>query len=450
LSRAPETVDDAVEVARRDVLGIAERLIAFDTTVEERPGNPPRDERACQQYVAGLLSAAGFAVDLWEPQVDELRDHPSYVTGQNWHDRPNLVARLPGSGTGRSLLLNGHIDTVPAGETALWSSDPWRPAIRARRLYGRGACDMKGGLASMLAAALAIASSGSPPAGDLLVSVVTDEEVNGLGTVAMLRRGYRADAAIVPEPNNLEVHVAFRGILYGSLEVTGQSGHVEILQRHWSEGGGVNAVAKMRFLLDRLDRLSAEWRTRPDKQHPLCSTGEVQVTRIEGGDFLSSIPARCEATLNICYVPGEEDASGGGSRIRDEVESVIHRASQEDSWLAANPPGVHWSVDFPPAEIDPAAELPTEVARLLERRGLEERRIGLDTWDDTASLILAGVPAVSFGPGSNDQAHAVDEYIDIAELQLHAGLLVELIREWCGQQGEKSPRSPARQQTSDN
>lgn len=414
------------------VVEIAEKLIEFDTTVDTPPGVSPRHEKGCQEYLAGLLSDAGFEVDLWEPSVADYESHPNYLEGQSWDRRPNLAARLRGSGDGRSLMLNGHIDTVPAGDPINWTSDPWVPVIRDGRLYGRGACDMKGGVASMVAAAIAVSRSKCPLTGDLLVTTVTDEEVNGLGTVAMLDRGYRADAAVVPEPNDLEIHIAFRGILVGELSVPGRAGHVEIAQRHWTEGGGVNAISELRYLLDQLDRLTAEWRGRPDKQHPLCSTSEVHVTRVQGGDFSANIPATAKATLNICYVPGEEDSGGGGGRVRAEVERYLHHASAADRWLAEHPPAIRWDVDYPPAELDPSDPLPTAIADLLERQGIEARLRGLDTWDDTASLIIAGIPAVSFGAGSNDQAHAVDEYVDIEQLRQHASLLTDLVTSWCG------------------
>jgi acetylornithine deacetylase len=209
--------------------------------------------------------------------------------------------------------LEHHIDTVPAGDVSEWASDPWKPEVRNGRLYGRGACDMKGGLACALHAALTHAVSGRPLAGDLIVEAVTDEEINGLGTVSCLMRGYRADAAIVPEPTTLDKWRAFRGILVGHLQVDGRAGHVEVAQPHWTQGGGVNAITKATLLLEALKNLSDDWRTRPDKQHQVCSPGEIQPTMIYGGDFASTIPASCEVSLNICYVPGEQDEAGWGA-----------------------------------------------------------------------------------------------------------------------------------------
>lgn len=418
----PETGDRAVEIARD--------LVRFDTTTGD-PGYEPAQERACQEYIRDLLEAARFEIDLWEPQPAELEDHPMYLPGQHWRDRPVLVGRLNGSGNGRSLMLNGHIDTVPAGDLDAWSVDPWLAEIRENQLLGRGAADMKGGVAAMLSAALALAE-GPRLRGDLLVAVVTDEEVNGMGTIAALRRGYRAEAAIVPEPTGLDVWIAFRGILVGEVEVEGRSGHVEVRQPHWSEGGAVNAIHSGLALLDRLRTINGEWASRPDKQHPLCSTGELHVTKIEGGDFYSNVPERLRATLNVTYTPGEEDEAGYGERVKHEIQTRLRASAQLDEWLALHPPTIRWSVDFPPAEIPPDEEIVSTVADITRSaRGKPPRILGLDTWDDTVSLIRAGIPAISFGPGSNDQAHATDEFVDLDQLRSCAGILTELGRRWC-------------------
>lgn len=413
-------------------LEIARALVAFDTTVGD-PGHEPIAERACQEYVADLLDGGGFEVDLWEPAVEDVADHPMFRAGQNWRDRPIVVGRLPGAGDGRSLMLNGHIDTVPAGDPAAWSVDPWGAEVREGRLYGRGACDMKGGVAAMLHAALTVAQRPGSVAGDLLVEVVTDEEVNGMGTIAALRRGHRADAAVVPEPTGLDIWVAFRGILVGELTVEGRKGHVEVAQPHFTRGGAVNAVHRLVELLGRLRGLDAQWRDRPDKQHPLCSTGEVNVTTLAGGDFYSNVPERAGATLNVCYVPGEQDADGYGGRVKAEIEQHLAAAAALDGWLREHPPALRWMTDFPPAEIAADEPVVTELAACVAARaGVTPRVLGLDTWDDTVSLILAGMPSVSFGPGSNDQAHAIDEYVELDQLDRCAGALEAFIVEWCG------------------
>ncbi len=421
---------DAEGAAAERVEAIAKELISFNTTVGD-PGHTPIDERACQEHVAAMLRDAGFEVDLWEPAVADVEGHPMYMAGQSWEDRPIVVGRLRGTGSGRSLMFNGHIDTVPAGDLGAWASNPWTPEVRNGRLYGRGACDMKGGVAAMLAAALSLAERGGLP-GDLLVEVVTDEEVNGMGTIAATRKGYRADAAVVPEPTGLDIWIAFRGILNGSLELVGRPGHVEVAQPHWTRDGAVNAVHKAMEVLGRLRELDDEWRTRPDKQHPLCSTGEVNVTKLSGGEFYSTVPERCGATINICYVPGEEDETGYGGHVKAEVEARLAAIARLDSWLEQHPPSLRWEVDFPPAEISADEPIVHALMAAARELGGTPRILGLDTWDDTVTLIReGGIPSVSFGPGSNDQAHATDEYVDLAELRLCAAMLTRISAEWC-------------------
>ena len=416
--------------AAESVAAIARDLIQFNTTVGD-PGHAPIDERACQEYVASLLDGAGFEVDMWEPAVADVADHPMFMVGQTWTDRPMVVGRLAGRGRGRSLMFNGHIDTVPTGDLDAWSVDPWGAETREGRLYGRGAADMKGGVATMLAAALELAKR-HDLAGDLVVEVVTDEEVNGMGTIAVTRRGYRADAAIVPEPTGLDIWIAFRGILNGTLEIDGRPGHVEVAQPHWTRGGAVNAVHKSIEVLSLLRGLNEEWRSRPDKQHPLCSTGEINVTKIAGGEFYSTVPERCEATLNVCYVPGEEDDSGYGGRVKAEIETRLQGIAALDPWLAQHPPSLRWAVDFPPAEIADEEAIVRELAATVETFGRTPRVLGLDTWDDTVTLIReAPMPAVSFGPGSNDQAHATDEWVSLGELGQCAEMLTRFAARWC-------------------
>jgi acetylornithine deacetylase len=422
---------DAEHEARMYVEDLARDLIRFNTTVAD-PGHTPIDERACQEYVASLLDAAGFEVDVWEPQIADVEDHPMFMAGQNWKDRPIVVGRLAGRGGGRSLMFNGHIDTVPAGELDAWTVDPWGAERRDGRLFGRGATDMKGGVAAMLAAAVALGKRNAL-AGDLLVEVVTDEEVNGMGTIAATRRGYRADAAVVPEPTGLDVWIAFRGILNGTLEIVGRPGHVEVAQPHWSAGGAINAVHKAMEVLALLRGINEEWRVRPDKQHPLCSTGEINVTKIAGGEFYSTVPERCEATLNVCYVPGEEDESGYGGRVKAEIEARLRNIAALDPWLTLNEPTLRWAVDFPPAEISAGEPIVRELVATVSSFGHTSRVLGLDTWDDTVTLIReVPMPAVSFGPGSNDQAHATDEWVSIEELSRCTEMMTRIATAWCG------------------
>src|SRR5690242_1734124 len=192
LSDAERTVCEALEQGRDELVGLARTLIAFDTTARD-VGDPPRDEAALQEYLAEVLRESGAEVDVWEPDGDAMQGEPLVPPGLDFVGRPQLIARLRGSGGGRSLVFNGHIDVVSADPRSSWTSDPFTADIRDGKLYGRGACDMKGGIASMVFAAQTLAALGVERNGDLLVATNTDEESSGAGGTALVLRGLKAD-----------------------------------------------------------------------------------------------------------------------------------------------------------------------------------------------------------------------------------------------------------------
>jgi acetylornithine deacetylase len=423
--------DQVLDRAAAAVVPLLQRLVEFDTTIAEHD-DPARDDRALQEFVAGHLRELGAEVELFEPSDDEIAGHPMYRPNQTFAGRPVLWARLAGRGGGRSLLFNGHYDTVVAAPLEEWTHSPWSGDVVDGRLYGRGSCDMKGGIAAALAVATALVAEGVRLPGDLLFNVVPFEEVNGMGTIASMLRGHRADAAVCCEPTELNTLIACRGILLGRLEVQGRSAHAEIRQPHHSLGGGVNAIDKLIELLLALRGLNADWRTRPDKQHPLLATPEVLTTVAGGGAFASNWPARAWAILNCCYLPGEADATGYGSRVAEEIEACLSAAAACDPWLRDHRPELSWLCDFPPGELGADHELVTTVDAIARRQVDESRHlVGFDTWADQMMLIKeGGIPAVCFGPGSIHNAHAVDEYVAIDELEACTRVYADLALTW--------------------
>src|SRR5947209_11897027 len=204
LSGIEQQVVQDIAQRRDELVALASALIGFDTTVHALE-DPPRDEAALQSYLAERLRAVGAVVDLWEPAAAEVTGTRMTPPGVHFNGRPQLAARLPGAGGGRSLLFNGHVDVVTVEPRAQWRSDPFQAEVRDGKLYGRGACDMKGGVAAMVFAAEALAKLGTPLAGDLVVCTVTDEESTGIGGLAAVAHGVRADACVVPEPSNFDV-----------------------------------------------------------------------------------------------------------------------------------------------------------------------------------------------------------------------------------------------------
>jgi acetylornithine deacetylase len=436
---ATEAVDRHIEANADELVELVRSLVRFDTTsVDLSPGSvhTTNEEAELQAFVGERLRRIGAEVDQWEPDAAEFGDHPMMPRWHHWHGRPLTVGTVRGAGGGRSLVINGHIDVVDAGDRSRWSSSPFEADIRDGRIYGRGAVDMKGGIGAALFALEALHACGVRPAGDVVFETVPDEETCAMGTVAAIARGYRADAGLVPEPTRLDLWIATRGLLHGTLTVEGRSAHAEMNQPHWREGGGVNAIQKTAAVLGGLDRLSAEWAEREDKHHPLLGTPSVNPTIVSGGSFISNIPERCDLALNITYLPGNADAGGYGSIPRDEVEQAVAAVAQSDDWLAEHPPTWSWYTDYPPSEIDPDASivaLAQEAGRDLD---LDVRAEGIDTTYDGALLTLfADTPSPAFGPGDLRRAHAPDEWIGIDELVLGAKVYARAIQLWCGVAG---------------
>jgi acetylornithine deacetylase len=429
-------LDELIQERRDDLVALVQSLVRFDTTsVDLEPGSTHRhnEERALQEFVAERLSRIGADVDLFEPDPESLRDHPMMPAWHHWRDRPITVATLPGAGGGRSLIVNGHIDVVAPGEPERWTSPAFAAELRDGRIYGRGTSDMKGGVGAALFALEVLHAAGVRLAGDVIFEAVPDEETSAMGTVACIERGYRADGGFVPEPTELNLWVATRGLLHGQVKVPGRSAHAELNQPDWRDGGGVNAIREAQRVLRAFDEVSDDWGRRPAKRHPLLGIPQVQPTRISGGNFISNVPESCAVWLNATYLPGDADADGYGSAPRNEIIAAVNEAAATSDWLAAHPVTFSWATDYPPSEIPhdhPTVLLARSAGREL---GLDVQCVGIDTTYDGALLtVLGGTVTPAIGPGAQTRGHAPDEWVGVDELISAARLYVRLITGWCG------------------
>jgi acetylornithine deacetylase len=322
---------------------------------------------------------------------------------------------------------------VSPGDESNWTSPPFAAEVRDGRIYGRGACDMKGGVGAALFALKALYAGGIGLPGDVFFEAVPDEETCAMGTNAAIARGYRGDAGLVPEPTRFNLWVATRGLLHGTLSVEGRSAHAEMNQPPWEEGGGVNAIQKATYLLQALDGLSGDWAKRDSKRHPLLGTPSVNPTQISGGTFISNVPERCDVALNTTYLPGDADGAGYGSVPRGEIERAVSDAAAQDGWLAAHPASWSWYTDYPPSEIDQETPIVGVVQAAGRELAVEVDLEGIDTTYDGALLTLfADTPSPAFGPGDLRRAHAPDEWVGVDELVLAAKLYARAIVAWCG------------------
>jgi acetylornithine deacetylase len=307
-------------------------------------------------------------------------------------DRPSVVARRSGSGGGPSLLLNAHLDTVGvAGMEA-----PHVARVEDGRLYGRGAYDMKGALAAIL-----IAAAGARGLrGDVIVTAVADEELASIGTEAVLER-VRADGAIVPEPTDLQLAVAHRGFVGFELETHGVAAHGS------RPDLGVDAIVKMGHILVALEELDERLTSGP--RHPLVGTGSVHASVIEGGQELSSFPARCVLSGERRTIPGETAADVERELRELAGDATLHVIASRDAYEAP--------VDHPFVQL---------VARMAGTRDL----VGAPFWTDAALIAGAGIPTVLYGP-SGAGAHAEAEWVDLGSLERLKAVIERTAAEWC-------------------
>ncbi len=428
---------DAVNNSRERIAQTLQELIGFESIVMADPAKAGPGERECQKYLERRLAAAGFETDLWEPDADALlekyRGKPGAQLGRNFRGRPNLAGTLRGSGGGRSILLTGHIDVVPAGEPGHWRYEPFAGVREGESIHGRGAVDMKGGVASMLSAAEILRELNVPLCGDIIFATVVDEEIGGMGALAMADRGYRADAGILTEPTGNRVSPLCHGILWGKIILDGIGGHAELKARHWDAGGPVDAIHLMRFVLDGIDILNERWRTDPQKNHPLMElSNQITVTQVRAGEHPSSTAGRAEIIIDVQYLPSEKDKNGVGGAVKREVEAYLSTLAQVDPWLVQRPPRVEWILDADCAEvkrdhpiIDAFAEACAAATHPFKLWG-----IGAHT-DMGIPTELAKTPTINFGPGDPSQAHQPNENVSIDDLLICTKVIALVVARWC-------------------
>ncbi len=437
LTDTEQRIVAAVAERRERIVELTRVLVGFDTTARN-VGDPARQEAALQAHLGLVLETAGASVEIFEPPAAEVDGQPLVPAGLDFAGRPQLIGRFAGTGGGRSLVFNGHIDAVSYEPRERWASDPLAAEVRGGLLYGRGSCDMKGGVAAMTMAAVTLRELGIELAGDLLVATNTDEESSGAGGQALVRHGLAADAGIVTEATGFAVWVACRGSEYGVITVPGQTGHAEVEHPHFSEGGAVNAIEKAMIVIHALQGLREDWRTQSRFRHRYLSVPDVVPTLISAGEWAVTHPADCKITIAVLYQRSQADEAGWGSSIRREVDEWIARAAVADPWLALNPPTIDWWPNgVMPMEIpedEPIVSVMREVNRDL---GLPDHLHGLDSWYDGATLTqFAATPSIGYGPAGFSitgakVAHTIDEHVPVDDLVTCAQALALAAYRFC-------------------
>jgi acetylornithine deacetylase len=385
-------------------------------------------EQDIQEWLAAWLRREGLKVDHWKVPLADLAAEPDFPGMEAPREAAyGLVARLPGTGAGRSLMLNGHVDVVPPGDFATWrAGEPFAGVLIGDDLHGRGACDMKGGLVSALLAIRALRRSGVPLAGDVLLACVVGEEDGGLGTYATLRRGWRADACVITEPTGLDVVPANGGALTFRLRVPGLAAHAS------RRTEGVSAVERFWPVFQALRGLERQRNTDAD---PVMSRWDIaypiEIGTVNAGDWASTVPDLlvAEGRLGVALDEPVTEA-------RAALEQAVATACADDPWLRDHPVAVEWwGGQFAPAR------LPVDDGGLLELvRGCHWAATGgtADVWggpygSDLRLLTgIGGIPTVQYGPGDIALAHAVNESVPVPDVLAAARTLVLVALGHCG------------------
>jgi acetylornithine deacetylase len=385
------------------------------------------DEAAMGAVAADAFAARGLTVETWAATPEEMRDYLEHVGDQpSWAGRLNVVGKRAGAGGGRSILLNAHIDTVPEGDHALWSEPPFAANLVKGRIYGRGSCDMKGGLVTHLAALDAIASAGLTLKGDVTVAATVGEEDGGLGALSTVLRGYRADAVLVTEPTELALVTACEGSLVFRITIKGRGAHAA------TRDEGVSALEK--FLPIFADLQQFERERNAALRHPLydvfANKVPVNVGVVRAGNWASTVPEVLEAEVRVGLLPGEE--LGAFKRL---VADRIHAAATRDPWLKEHPPEItYFGGQFIAAETPMDAPICEAIRRSHKAAtGQDVRTEGVTYGADMRHFIaFGGMPCVMYGAGDIKLAHAPDEYLPVEELQTAVRTVANLLVDWCG------------------
>lgn len=421
---------DAATLARLSeaVNASFERQVAFLADIVRFPSLRGA-EAPLQDWVARELRGRGYALDRFTLADVPLAAHPKaspMVDVDPAGSVQVVAAHRPAAPTGRSLILQGHIDVVPEGPAEMWTHPPYAAVIRDGWMYGRGAHDMKAGVACMVFAMDAIRAAGFEPAADVYLQTVTEEESTGNGALATLLRGYRADAALIPEPTGHTITRCHTGTLWFRLKVRGVPVHVAVAQ------DGSNAIMSAMHLVNALYAhtrvLNAAAKTHPwyaAVPDPIKFNPGI----IRGGDWASSTPAWCEVDCRIGLLPGTEvaDAMAG-------VERAVREAISGDTFLANNPPELVWhgfQADGYVLEPGSEAEAVLAAAHAQVHGGAMPERRTTAVNDTRFYGLYFGIPGLCYGP-KGEGAHAFDERTSIEDLRRCTLTIAAFIADWCG------------------
>ncbi len=394
------------------VKALLKELISCDTT-------DYREENG-QRVVERELSELSCTVNRVNPRPSVLAEkYPEFNEGHTYEDRDCMIAGFPGTGGGKSLILNAHIDTVFPAQPDLWKTDPFAPTEREGKLYGLGSCDTKAGLAAMITALRIIQREGRRLRGDVYFHCVVDEEAGGgNGTLACLNEGCRADAVLVAEPTGLKPAGAHMGSYAVRITVEGRSVHGNL------KSAGVNSVEKMLPVIEACCRLGEKWRQR---SFGLLPKPVFSVVALSAGDGSITLPGTCTAVINYTYLPD-------GYGYEEELLEVLRSCEKEDPWFADHPIKTEKLHDVRPYHIAKGSEWGSCTVRCVsEVLGKQTDLFGFGCGADARFYANTGkMDTIILGPGNILNAHSPNEFVELEQLYHAVDIYYRILCDWCG------------------
>ncbi|WNS82459.1 acetylornithine deacetylase [Domibacillus sp. DTU_2020_1001157_1_SI_ALB_TIR_016] len=422
-----EEIHKQIDERKEELVELLKTLISFRT-----PAPPARNTEEAQQFVARFLSTKGFGIDKWDVYPGD----------------PNVVGTLKGTNSEayKSLIINGHMDVAEVTPDEKWESDPFTPIVKENAVIGRGAADMKGGLAGALFAIQLLHEAGIKLPGDLIVQSVIGEEVGEAGTLECCRRGYNADFALVADTSELHIQ-GQGGVITGWITLKSDQTFHDATRRQMIHAGGrlmgASAIEKMTKIIHGLQELERHWAVM--KSYPGFPPGTTTINPavIEGGRHAAFIADECRLWITVHFYPNETYES-----VAQEVEEFIGNIAKSDLWMQENPPRFEWGGTsmiedrgeiFPSFEVDPHH---AAVHALMDaHQTVFHEKPVLDvspSVTDGGWLADAGIPTAIYGPGALRHAHAVNEQLDIDELVRYTKVMAAFIYNWTHQKkGER-------------
>ena len=404
-----------------------EEIILFIQNLVQSP-SLANDENDVQKIILNKLESLQLKSEIIPVNFDSIKDHPAFSDdGFSPDSRINVIGNWNNNMEGKSLILNGHVDVVPTGSKTLWDDSPWSGKIKDDRIYGRGSCDMKAGLASGILAVQVLKTIGFEPNGNVMIQSVVGEESGGCGTLTNIVKGYRGDAAVILEPTSLKLCPIQSGALTFRLTIPGQATHAAM---RWD---GISAIEKFNIInqsiieleKERHSLFSVEYYESPDRVAP------INIGTIKGGEWHSTVPDSVIVEGRLGVFPGEPV-----SDARTAFSNHIIKVSNSDPWLKNNPPIIEWfEGQFESGQTDIDHSIINHLKEAYNNVNNSNPIIEGVTYGSDLRLFTnhADIPALLFGPGDVRLAHSANEYVEIEEVLTCIKIISNLIINWCGE-----------------